>query len=499
MTSLTARALPDGCRGPVLRVGAVVAGGAVVSGLVAGQLMASGHRAAVLVIAIVLLPLFLWHKPEYGPTVALTAALLVEQFGYTVGPRAGAATAQIPLFHGIGSLHINPADLLLLLLGGIYLLKAGTGEVRPLPGTPLAKALYALVGVVVLGILVGRAHGGDVRFAFTEARPYAYLLATFLLASALVTKRSAVRAVLWALVVVVGFKAGQGLLIFLSIRHLPVRPEAVLAHEEAVFFALALVLVVALWLFDLPGRLRTTATALVPLVVAADLANSRRAAWVVLAAGLLVLLVVALVAVPERRRMVGTLVAAIAVGLMIYLPAYWNNTGGFAQPARAVHSVISPNARDQSSDLYRLQEEENLKLNIEEAGPLGKGFGVPIDYRLPIADISSIDPLIAYIPHNGVLYILMRMGFLGSLAFWSLIGLGLVAACRLARIADAELAVVGAITAALLVGYMFEGYVDQGFFFYRIAFVVGTMLGLVEAARRLHDEEARGTRAGGPT
>ncbi|HEX5469798.1 MAG TPA: O-antigen ligase family protein [Gaiellaceae bacterium] len=488
MTSLTARALPVGGRGPVIGIGALVGGGAVVSGLVAGQLMASGHRAAVLVIAIVLLPIFLWQKPEFGPTVLLTGALLVEQFGYTVGPRAGAATAQIPLFHGIGSLHISPADLLLLLIGSVYVLKAGTGEVRALPGTPLAKALYALVGVVLLGILVGRAHGGDIRFAFTEARPYAYLLATFLLASTLVTKRSAVRAILWALVVTIGFKAGQGLLIFLSIRHLPVRPEAVLAHEEAVFFALLLMLVVALWLFDLPGRLRTTATAVAPFVLAADLANSRRAAWVVLAAGVIVVLLVTLVAVPERRKVVGALVGALAVGLAIYLPAFWNNTGGFAQPARAVHSLISPSPRDESSDLYRIQEEENLKLNIREAGPLGKGFGVPIDYRLPIADISSIDPLIAYIPHNGVLYILMRTGFLGSLAFWSMLGLGIVGACRLARVADRELAVIGAVGAGLLLGYAFEGYVDQGFFFYRVAFVVGTFLGLVEAARRLADE-----------
>jgi predicted LPLAT superfamily acyltransferase len=44
---------------------------------------------------------------------------------------------------------------------------------------------------------------------------------------------------------------------------------------------------------------------------------------------------------------------------------------------------------------------------------------------------------------------------------------------------------VGGLTAALVVAYVFEGATDQGFFYYRVAFVVGTFLGLCEAARAL--------------
>jgi RodZ C-terminal domain len=484
VTTVTAGSLDRGERS-LRQVGLLVGGGSVLAGLVAGHLIESGHAAAVAAIALVLLPVFLWRKPQHGPVVLLVAALLVEQFGYTVGPRAGAATAQIPLFQGIGPLHINPADLLLCLLFAMYVARHGLESTRPLPRTAIAKCLYALLGVVILGVVVGKLHGGQIRFAFTETRPYAYLVATFVLASVLLTTRAAVRALLWAFVAAIGFKAGQGLLIFLSVRHLAARPEAVLAHEEALFFALFLLLALALWLFEVEGMLRTVATALVPVVVAADLANTRRAAWLVLGTGLVVLLTVTYVAVPERRRTVGRIMLALAVGLAFYLPAYWNKSGGLAQPARAIHSTISPSPRDASSDLYRIQEDANLHLNIRQAGPLGKGFGVPIDYALPIQDISSIDPFIAYIPHNGVLYVLMRMGVLGGIVFWSLLGIGIVGACRLAKSRDREAGVIGALTAAVLVAYAFEGATDQGFFYYRVAFVIGTLLGLVEAARRL--------------
>ena len=66
-----------------------------------------------------------------------------------------------------------------------------------------------------------------------------------------------------------------------------------------------------------------------------------------------------------------------------------------------------------------------------------------------------------------------------------MLGVAIIGGCRLARSRDRELAMVGALTAALMVAYTFEGATDQGFFYYRVAFVVGTMLGLCEAARKL--------------
>jgi hypothetical protein len=180
----------------------------------------------------------------------------------------------------------------------------------------------------------------------------------------------------------------------------------------------------------------------------------------------------------------------IAVVSAVYFPAFWNKTGGFAQPARAFHSAVSPDPRDASSNLYRLQEDANLKFNIQAAGPLGKGFGHRIDYALPIVDISDIDPLIAYIPHNGVWYLFLRFGVAGAICFWSVLGIGIIAGCRLARCPDREFAVVGMLLACALPAYALLGYNDQGFFYYRVAFVIGALLGLAEAARRLVPEAA---------
>jgi O-antigen ligase len=104
---------------------------------------------------------------------------------------------------------------------------------------------------------------------------------------------------------------------------------------------------------------------------------------------------------------------------------------------------------------------------------------------VPITNISNTDPTITYVPHNDVLYTLMRMGLPGAVAMWMLMAAGIIAGCRLAKSVDREVGVVGVVTAAAVVAYALEGATDKGFFWYRIAFVMGTLLGLTEAGRRL--------------
>ena len=463
-----------------------VAGASVLGGLIAGAVVLNAASPTLLVLPLLVLPVALWNRPALGPPLLVLAAATIEQFPYMVGARNGAATARIPFFHGLdASTHVTPADLLLLTLIVVWLLKREGSDSSFWPRTTISRSILGLLAAVAFGLVVGLAHHGTLRVALMEVRPFIYLAAAYLVATSLIRTQKAMTGVLWVLVLGSGFKAAQGILIFLQVRHAPNRPEALLGHEEAFFFGLFVIVTLALWLFEIRGPLRTTATLLLPLVLAADLVNSRRTAFLILGMGIIALCAIGFVALPRRRRFLRRFIVCVVLVASVYLPAYWNHTGGLAQPARAIHSAVSPDLRDQSSDLYRVQENANLKLNIQEGGILGRGFGVPIDYRLPIADISSIDPLIKYIPHNGVLYIAMRMGVAGSVAFWALLAAGIVGGCVLARSRNRELGLFGAVFACALFAYAAQGYNDQGFFFYRIAIVVGVLAGVFDCARRL--------------
>jgi hypothetical protein len=473
----------------ILRIGGLV-GAAVLLGLLTGDLALSGHGALVFAFGAVAVFVVLWQNPALAPAALLAAVLSIEQFPIADGPAGGVLTDKIPLFRGLSqSLHVNTADLVLLALSVLCVLRSGTGVTRHPPRSAVSAAMSAVVAATLLGLFVGRLHHGNLRTSLTEVRPYVYLTVAYALTTAFAAKRQALRAVLWAIVVLGGLKSVQTIYFFIKVRALNPRPQAILGHEEALFYGLTILLVFALWLFNVRGRLRTTGTYLLPLVITANLVNGRRAAWLIVGACLVVLIVIGLVALPRRRVFLGRFAALLLTLSAVYFPLYWHHNGGFAQPARALRSAVNPDSRDSLSDLYRVQENANLKVNIREGGILGRGFGVPIDYPLPITDLKDIDPLIAYIPHDGVFYILMRMGLFGGVAFWSLLGAGIIGGARLARSRDRELASFGAFLACAIVGYALEGYNDQGFFFYRIAVAMGILFGLGEAARRFDREQ----------
>jgi O-antigen ligase len=467
------------------RVG-LVAGG-LAFGAVAGYLASSGSITRVFALTVVFLPVVLWKRPYLAPAVFLSAAVLVEQG--VQSPKIP-ITENIPMFQGIGPGHLQGADILLLMIVFIYSVKSKEWRPRWFPRTHVSLAIRGVLACVALAVVVGQVHHGSLRVGLMEARPYVYLAATYFLTCVFIRDRRAIRAVLWAFVGAVTVKALQGIYVWVSNRHMTPKPEAFIGHEASYFFVIFMILVLALWLFDQRGQLRLWSTRLLPLIIFANIVNDRRASWEMLGGALLCFGVIAYKAMPIRRRLLGKTIAALALVSAVYFPVMWNSTSSLGQAARAVRSQVKPSARDAESDLYRVQENANLEYNIKQNGALGKGFGVKIDYALPITDISQIDPLIAYTPHNDVLDVLMRMGLLGGVAMWFLMGAGIISGSRLARSRDREVALIGLVLACSLVAYALMGGVDQGFYFYRIAFITGTLLGLAEAARRLARAES---------
>ena len=372
----------------------------------------------------------------FEQVVAATSpqAGFVPGLGDVLPPPALPITSHVHVFEGLGSIHLEGADVLLFIVAVILSCAERSPVSVPGRDSHVSRSMAWLLGAGVLGIVVGVSHHGQMRVALMESRPYVYLAASYVLTATLIRTRSAIRTVLWAFVIATGIKAAQGVYEFILVMSWHPRPEAVLGHEDAYTFGVYIFLVAGAMAVRRPNREAAEGRYVAP-------AGGHRGEPVqqpprglaLLGGGLIVLIVIGYRCVPERRQRLKTILIGVLALSVAYVPAYWNKTGTLAQPARAVHSIVSPHVRDAASNLYRDQENANLKYNIRQGGVLGKGFGVPIDYALPIVDISKEDPNIKFIPHNGVLYIPMRMGLLGTISLWTLLATGIIAGCRLAR------------------------------------------------------------------
>jgi len=480
----------------VLR-GAGWAAATLVATLAAVALSTTGHTFGIVGLIVIFLPLVLRAWPAAGVVILVVAATLFEHIGLLLPQVAQIGTDEIYFYQslsdgiGLSGVLVTPLEMTLAVVLLILAVQAILTRRLHLRSAHLALAFAVFVAIVVLAAGRGLEQGADLRTVLREMRPWVYLGGGYLVASQLLNSRRAIWAIVWAFVISGGIKGIQGTYRFLvTIDHHP-KLDYVISHEDAVFLTLFILVTAGLWLFGERGRLRWLATALLPAVLIADLANNRRTAWLMMPAGLALLLVIAWIRLPQRRPLLRWVAGAIVAISLVYVPVFWQSTSLWAQPVRAMKSTIAPDVRDKASNTYRQFENANILSNIKRSTPLGLGFGVPIDYSaIPFHDFADAVPALKFTPHNGILYVWMVLGIPGALAFWWLIGLALVVACRQARAPDPRMALFGAFVACALIAYLVEGYYDFGLWWFRVALLMGCLLGALEAAGRLSRETA---------
>ena len=435
----------------------------------------------------------IWIAPWTALVAVMLGATLVEQFTLIGSGSFTDATDQIPLFRSLSSaglpgVYATPFELL---LGFVLLMWLARGFARRqlhLPKSKLAAIIGLFLFLVLVALLRGLSEGANPRNALWELRPWMYLGLTFLLSSQLVTQEKHFRILLWAFAVGVGIKATQGLVLFILHPADP-RPQSYLEHAESFFFGVFLALTLGLWLLSERGRMRQFMTAVAPLVLVSDMLNQRRTAWAILALLLAATLLLVYVRLPQRRKLIVFLVIVICIVSGAYYAAFSKDPGTLGQPARAFDSVVFPTARDKMSNQYRNIENVDLGIAIRQTTPLGSGFGRQIPQPVQNVNIVNVDSFINYVPHNGILYVWLRFGLMGAITFWMMIATAILLACRVFQSERPTIRLLAFVVILAVIAYIVQGFYDMGLFWFRIAAVMGTLLGSLEVAHRLEEPQ----------
>jgi len=449
----TAEEFADTARRRRLAGYACCAGLSIVAAVVASR---QSLILAVVLVVIFALPVLLWRFPKFG-TYAVIGAVCLFETQPVDWPDS--FTDRVPFFWNLNTIlqvstgehsqgaPLNILEILLLAICGISIFRAVyTKSIN----VRLGRLFWPIAGYMAFvgyGWVMGVATGGDFKISLQEVRSQFYLLVAYLMAVNLikdsfretVTVRrnfTEVRRILWLTALAIGFKG-----VLYTIRRLhyitfggmALPDQGVGSHEEAFFFDCFIIMLTALSVCDVDRVLRRVMWALLPFVVVGDLACNRRAATAAFAVVIPMLLFAAYQAIPNRRRLIVGLGLALIVGMSIYYPIYKDRYGMLAQPARAIKSQFDPDPRDKSSNEYRVAEEADLYATIKSTPVLGYGYGKRMLHAVHIADISKIYIWWDIIPHNGILWIWMRVGTLGFIAFWLMIAAVIVDAARTLR------------------------------------------------------------------
>jgi hypothetical protein len=313
---------------------------------------------------------------------------------------------------------------LCLLASGIAWLARSQREKREYRYQPsrLTVPLIAFAAALALGVLWGLSRGGDnLTFALFEVRASGLMIYAIFLVGMVVRDDHDLTQLVWALLLACTYLTVDNTLHYFTLPpSTPLNPLTY-DHDDSVVLAFGFILCLALLAFGGSRAQRGYAIVLAPSIIWCLMIMQRRAAFAVLAVGVMALAIIFYRLRPKRFWLI---VPPLAVLLGIYLAAFWHSESVLGQPARAISSLYSPDPRDASSNLYRDTEHADILANIATSRWLGLGFGQTYIFYYPLPDVGGGWPFWHYTSHNSVLWLWMDGGVPVFFTFWWLMGIG---------------------------------------------------------------------------
>jgi uncharacterized membrane protein (UPF0136 family) len=348
--------------------------------------------------------------------------------------------------------------------------------------------------MVLIGYIHGRTSGGDSTTALWEIRNQIYMFVAYILTCNTIRTRRQVNTMIWILVIGTGIKGMQGVWRWRITYggHLG-GIEAIMPHEQSFFFNAFLTLTAILYLYGGSRRMKRVALFLLPFVLAANLANQRRAAILALAFAAVALLVITAITYRPKRKTVGTLLLALVVIGPAYYIAFQHSGGVLGQVARALNSATSPGARDAGSNQYRVNEDKDIMATMKSSltsAIIGYGYGKPMFVPYALPDIHQIYIFWNIMPHDSILWVWMRLGTIGYILLWVMIGTAIIQIAQvMLRLKDPYLKGLALWILLMIVQEIVFGYLDLQWTIYRNTLMIGMLFALISRLATFADHE----------
>lgn len=457
---------------------------ALVAAVAARAAIMLGESAAILALFGIIVLLAVW-RPRYGLYAGLVLAFMFEPLGFDPIMYYGwVVQSGISSWTPFGFITFSLVELSILIPTAIVLLRAilTRQPLRTIRTNRLLLPFLALMLVsVAWGVIVRR---GNLTIAIWEIR-FLFLggVAALLVPNVLTERGHVTQAVNLLTFSVFGLSLAciWRYHVFFGGSFDTIAQEGAFAHDTPILMNVVIILLLARLIWPASGRQRLLALT-IPVILYAEMITQRRAGWISLDIGLILL---AIFMFRLKRKGFYLLVLPLGVLYLGYLAAFWNASGPLAQPARAVRSISSPDARDAASNLARQIEMGNIRYNIYANPITGIGFGrryldVYGEFNL------SFWPFWGYFTHNSVLYIWLKMGAVGFFLYLMIIGASVIHGIHILKRRETgrHAPMIVALVAALLMVLTYA-WVDLGMMSVRSTLLLGFAVGALGAWDRL--------------
>lgn len=336
--------------------------------------------------------------------------------------------AQIPMFFGVAGFTVYLYEVMLVAAFLAVLTK------KPSLAACVFRRVVVLASVLITFSLVGLARGHEIVRVVGDVRPLIYLLLAYFIGSK-ISGTPVMGRVVSLLTPTLYFSAGISILASVSglavsgrgdvLGGIATGENAVRLLTPATYPATAVLCGIACLLIAGRIRARSSLTLAIPALIIVFLSFSRNSLIAVAVASLFGLLAIGVMrSVPAMVRI--SLFIVAAAGSLILLATVmrgtaigdWLSTQLWAYNDRVFGGISEGGIRADSSAQYRLvQENPYLLEGIADSPIIGHGFGYPYKPLLTGRVYFSGSEALRYYAHNFYLWLPVKSGIIGLLAF----------------------------------------------------------------------------------
>lgn len=438
-----------------------------------------------------------FYRVDWGFYLFFSMVLLFDQFHI---PESHPITYKIDYFKNLKQIPyvphfsagvMNPIELQLVLMLLAWFIAISVRKRTRIQHIPVWGLAVIFFISLIIALMHGLSTGGTFLPSLWELRALFYFGFLYFFVPQIIQSKDQLVTIFWILIIFITIKALQGAARFVfygfSFRGL----ETLTNHEDPVFITLLIIFLLSLILLDCKSKQRTALLILFTPLVLGFFAGQRRAAY----AGLFISLIAFVILLNRNERMI-LLKASFPFFIfsIIYCAVFWNSNSKLASPVKLVKSGFTTNKKEDGerylSNLYRKFERYDLAVTFKMSPVIGIGFGKK--YQLPISLPAIPFPLRDYIPHDEILWILIKTGAVGFFIFWLFFDSLLFHGSALSkRTRDPYLRSICIVIVIAIINQMVVSYYDLQLTYYRNMIVLGTLCGLLPAIKIIDKKERK--------
>lgn len=456
--------------------------------------------APLALLAIILLT---FYRIEYSLFTLIGFVLLFDQFRI---PGFYPYTLRFDYFQNLKGISylpsfnagvVNPIEIHFLFILFIWFLVLSIKKEFSFNRVAVWGAFVLLFGWLSFAFISGMKSGGDFLTALWEVRALFYLALFYITIPQVIKTPKQLKILMWIVIAGISIKAFQGIARFTALGFSFGGLPTLTNHEDPVFMVTLFMLFLGMWFYNVRGTQKNIlGLLLIPLFLGFFVAQ-RRAAM----ASLFVSLIAFFMLLPGRKQWTFFKISMPAlVLLLIYGAALWNSQSPLAMPVQMVKSGIyttdeNLSKEDYYSNLYRENENYNLAYTVRKYPVFGTGFGRK--YEKPL-ELASIDfSLRDYIPHNQILWIVVKTGGIGFFLFLLFFNSFAFQAAYIHKtLQNPYYKAISMMIVVAVIGQMVVSFYDLQLTYYRNMIYLGTLMGLLPVLQELDTDNMKKLESG---